>query len=167
MKTINTLEDALTMELENLYCSELRLLRNFARLDSIIHTDELRHILRRYTEGSNNKKIKLTRALSFLLHEPQACSINVIDELVEESINRLRFAQDPDVQEQMLINCMERIVSYKICVYEAALRYAEELALETVSDLLATILEGERKAKRELIDLSVHIFSSKDIMAHA
>jgi ferritin-like metal-binding protein YciE len=165
MKTINTLEDALTMELENLYCSELRLLRNFAKLDSIIHSDELHHILRRYTENSNNRKVKLTRALSFFGHEPQACSVNVIDELVEESFNRLRFAQDADVQEQMLINCMERIVSYKICVYEAALRYAEELALETVADLLATMLEWERKAKRELVDLSVHIFSIKEFMA--
>lgn len=167
MKTLNTLEDALTMELENLYCSEMRLLRNFAKLDSIVHSDELSHILRRYTESSNNKKQKLTRALSFLLHEPQACSINVIDELIEESFNRLRFAQDPDVQEQMLINCMERIVSYKICVYEAALRYAEELALESVADLLVTMLEWERKTKRELVDLSVHIFATKDFMADA
>ena len=162
MNTINTLEDALIMELENLYCAELKLLDRFSKLDSIIHSDKLRYILRRYSESCNTKKLKLERALAYLHHEPQACTISVIDELIEESFKRLRFAQDPDVQEQMLINCLERINSYKICVYEAAVRYAEELALEAVSDLLVAILESERKTKRELVDLSVHMFHLKD-----
>ena len=167
MKTINTLEDALTMELENLYCAEMKLLDRFSKLDAIIHSDRLRYILRRYTESCNNKKLKLGRALSYLHHEPQACSISVIDELIEESFKRLRFAQDPKVQEQMLINCIERINSYKICVYEAAVRYAEELELEPVADLLVTILEWERKTKMELVNLSVHMFQAKDYLADA
>ena len=165
MKTINTLEDALTMELENLYCGEMKLLEGFSKLDSIIQSDRLRHILRRYTESCNSKRLKLSRALAYLHHEPQACSFNVIDELIEESFKRLRFAQEPDVQEQMLINCIERVNSYKICVYEAALRYAEELNLESIGDLLASMLELERKTKRELVDLSVHMFKTKDYMA--
>jgi len=167
MKTINTLEDALTMELENLYCAEMKLLDRFSKLDGIIHSDKLRYILRRYTESCNSKKLKLGRALSYLHHEPQACSISVIDELIEESFKRLRFAQDPQVQEQMLINCIERINSYKICVYEAAVRYAEELQLEPVADLLVPILDSERKTKGELVDLSVHMFLTKDYMADA
>ena len=167
MKTINTLEDALTMELENLYCAEMKLLDRFSKLDGIIHSDKLRYILRRYTESCNSKKLKLGRALSYLHHEPQACSISVIDELIEESFKRLRFAQEPQVQEQMLINCIERINSYKICVYEAAVRYAEELQLEPVADLLVPILDSERKTKGELVDLSVHMFLTKDYMADA
>jgi len=167
MNTINTLEDALTMELENLYCAEMKLLDRFSKLDAIIHSDKLRYILRRYTESCNSKKLKLGRALSYLHHEPQACSISVIDELIEESFKRLRFAQDPDVQEQMLINCIERINSYKICVYEAAVRYAEELALDPVAELLVPMLEWERKTKRELVELSVHMFHLKDYVADA
>jgi hypothetical protein len=65
----------------------------------------------------------------------------------------------------MLINCIERINSYKICVYEAALRYAEELQLEPVSEILIKVLEWERKTKRELVDLSVHMFATKDYTA--
>lgn len=164
---INTLEDALTMELESLYCAEMKLLDRFSKLDSIIHSDKLRYILRRYTESCNTKKLKLTRALSYLHHEPTACSMSVIDELIEESFKRLRFAQDPHVQEQMLINCIERINGYKICVYEAAVRYAEELALQPVADLLVTTLDSERKTKSELVDLSVHMFLTKDYMADA
>lgn len=165
MKTINTLEDALTMELENLYCAEMKLLDRFSKLDAIIHSDRLRYILRRYTESCNNKKLNLGRALSYLHHELQASSISVIDELIEESFKRIRFGQEPDVQEQMLINCIERINSYKICVYEAALRYAEELELEQVAEILIKVLEWERKTKGELVDLSVHMFATKDYTA--
>lgn len=167
MKSINTLEDALTMELENLYFAEMKLLDSFSKLDCIIHSDKLRYILRRYSESSNSKRLKLSRALAYLHHEPHVYTINIIDQLVEESLNRLRFAQDPDVQEQMLINCIERINTYKICVYEAAVRYAEELHLEQVIELLVTMLELERKTKKELVDLSVHLFHTKDYMADA
>ena len=162
MKTINTLEDALTMELENLYCGEEKLRDSFSKVLTIIHSNELREIVHWYTESCDDKRLKINRVFAYLNHEPHLSSAHVIDELIEESIQRLKFAQDPDVQEQILINCMERINSYKTCTYEAALRYAEELELDNAADQLLTIIQAERQTKRELVDLSVHLFNTKE-----
>lgn len=164
MKTINTLEDALTMELENLYSGEKKLKESFIRISSIIHSEALRDIIRRYAESCDSKRLKIERALSYLHQEPSLCGTNVIDELIEESFHRLKFAQDPDVQQQILINCIERINAYKTCAYEAALRYAEELEMDVAADLLLTIIQWEREIKRELIDLSIHDFNSKEYL---
>ena len=165
MKTISTLEDALTMELESLYCGEEKLRDSFSKVDKIIHSDELRGIIQRYTESCDDKRLKIYRVFAYLNHEPHLSTAHVIDELIEESIQRLKFAQDPDVQEQILINCVERINAYKTCTYEASLRYAEELELDSAADQLLTIIQEERKTKRELVDLSVHLFNIKDYVA--
>jgi ferritin-like metal-binding protein YciE len=165
MKTINTLEDALTMELENLYCGEEKLRDSFSKIEKIIHSDELRNIIYRYTESCDEKRMKIYRVFAYLNHEPHLSSAHVIDELIDESIKRLKFAQDPDVQEQILINCLERINAYKTCTYEASLRYAEELELDNAADQLLSIIQEERKTKRQLVDLSVHLFNTKDYVA--
>ena len=165
MKPISTLEDALTMELENLYSSEEKLRDRFLKIDKIIHTDELRDIIHRYTESCDNKRLKINRVFGYLHHEPHLSTTRVMDELIEESVQRLKFAQDPDVQEQILINCIERINIYKTCTYEASLRYAEELELDIACDQLSTIIQWERQTKKELADLSAHLFSIKDYVA--
>lgn len=162
MKTINTLEDALIMELENLYCGEEKLKKSFERIDKIIHSEALRGIIRRYAESCDNKKLKIDRVFSYLHHEPHLCTAHVIDELIDEYFQRLKFAQDPDVQEQILINCIERINVYKTCAYEASLRYAEELELDVAADLISTIIHWEKEIKRELLDLSIHSFNMKE-----
>jgi ferritin-like metal-binding protein YciE len=164
MKTINTLEDALTMELDNLYSGEKKLKESFLRINNIIHSDELRDIIRRYAESCDSKRVKIERVLSYLHHEPNLCGTNVIDELIDDSFHRLAFAQDPDVQQQILINCIERINAYKTCVYEACIRYAEELNMDVAAEQLFRIIQWEREIKRELIDLSVHDFSTKEYL---
>jgi ferritin-like metal-binding protein YciE len=165
MKTISTLQDALTMELENLYCGEEKLRDSFSKLDKIIRSDDLRDIIHRYTESCDSKRLKINRVLAYLHHEPHLCSTHVIDELIDESVQRLKFAQDPNVQEQILINCMERINTYKTCTYEASLRYAEELELDIAADQLLTIIQWERQTKKELVELSVHLFNVKDYVS--
>lgn len=165
MKTINTLEEALAMELENLYFGERKLKESFLKINKIIHSAELRDILYSYTSCCDAKRVKIERIFSYIHYEPHLCTTNVIDELIEESFNRLKFAQDTDVQEQILINGIERINSYKICAYEAALRYAEELDLDVAADLLVTIIQWEQKTKEQLVNLSLHLFSTKDYVA--
>jgi ferritin-like metal-binding protein YciE len=153
------------MELETLYCGEEKLRDRFSRIDKIIQTEELRDIIHRYTESCDNKRLNINRIFGYLHREPHLSSTHVIDELIDESVQRLGFAQDPDVQEQILINCIERINTYKTCAYEASLRYAEELELDIAADLLLTIIQWERQTKRELVALSMHLFNTKDYVA--
>jgi ferritin-like metal-binding protein YciE len=155
MKTINTLEDALALELENLYYSEKKLMDQWPKLEKILQSEKLQGTLFKYIESCNNKRLKIDRVLSYIHREPGYCHANVINELIQEFLDRLKFAQDPQVQEQMVINCLERIVNYKTCAYEASLRYAEKLDLDVAADLLLMIIQWEKKMKKELVELSL------------
>jgi ferritin-like metal-binding protein YciE len=159
MKTINTLEDALALELETLYCSENKIKDHWHKIKNLLQSEKLRGTVFGYINSCDDKRLRIDRVLSYIHREPRYHHTNVIDELIQEALVRLKFAQDPQVQEQMLINCIERIVNYKICVYEATLRYAEELDLDVAADLLLTIIQWEKKMKKELIELSFHEFN--------
>jgi ferritin-like metal-binding protein YciE len=161
MKTINTLEDAFVFELESLYSSEKKLKDQWNNLETLVQSQNLRETLCRYIESCDDKMLKIERALSYVHREPKYCRASVVNELIHEFVDRLKFAQDPKVQEQMLINCMESIVNYKTCAYEASLRYAEELDLDVPADLLLTIIQCERKMKKELVELSFHEFNKE------
>jgi ferritin-like metal-binding protein YciE len=161
MKTITTLDEALALELENLRRSEKRLIEQLPKIEQLIQSKQLRNTIVRYKESCDPKILKIDRVLSYLHREPGFCHTDTIDELIHESLDRLKFAQDPEVQEQMLINCIERIITYKTCVYEASLRYAEELELDVAADLLVEIIQWERKIKKELTELSFHEFSKE------
>ncbi|MBL0740484.1 DUF892 family protein [Chryseolinea lacunae] len=159
--TINTLEDALVLELENLYCSERKLKGSLIKMLGIVQSEKLRNLLRRYAESCELKQSKIDRVFSYLNHEPISCHTNVIDELVEETFVRLKFAQTHHVQDLLLINCLQRISAYKACAYEASVRYAETLELDTATELLETILRWERRHEHELKELSLHEFTGK------
>lgn len=160
--SINTLEDALVLELENLYCSERKLSASLMKMFGIVQSEKLRSILRRYAESCESKQSKIDRVFSYLNHEPISCHTNVIDELVDETFVRLKFAQAHHVQDLLLINCLQRISAYKACAYEASVRYAETLELDTATELLETILHWERRHECELTELSFYEFTGRE-----
>lgn len=155
MKTsINTWEEALIMEMENLYCSEKKVSAGLNKLSEAIHSEKLHSILSRYAETAENKRLKIDRIFSYLNHEPNACHTSVIDEIINETLSRIKFAEDSKFQDLILITCLQRINAYANCAYGASLRYAIELELDTVADLLEVMIGWQLTFERELMQIA-------------
>jgi len=163
-KSINTLEDALAQELGVLYHAEARLKEGLSKMTMIVQSAKLQDILKRYLESCDYKMTKVDRVFSYLNREPQACHSNVVDELINELYDRLKFAQEPVVQNHVLASELLRINKYKACAYEASLRYAEVLGLDTAADLLQTIIHWEENNERELRALFFHEWSEEYVL---
>ena len=160
----NTLEEALVLELEALYQAEAKLKDGLLKMTTIIPSAGLQDILKRYLESCDHKRTKVDRVFSYLNREPRSCHTHVVDELISELYDRLKFAQEPAVQNRVLVNELLRIGRYKACAYEASLRYAETLGLETAADLLQTIVHWEKNNERELQGLFFHEWSEENIL---
>lgn len=161
-KTINTLEDALIIDLENLYCAENKLESKLDKISQVIQSGALRDLLEQYRNEGESKRLKINRVFSYLNHEPKSCTTSVMDELIEEIFQHVTFANEGFVQDLLIINCLQRINNYKLSLYTSSLRYAEELELNTPSDLLTTIINSERETEKGLDELStaqLNIFS--------
>lgn len=150
-KSINTFEEALILEMENLYCSEQKLREGLTKLSRAIHSEKLHNMITAYSESSEDKRLQIDRIFSILCHEPKVCHTSVIDEIINEAYARLKFAQDPKFQDLLLITCLQRINAYKICAYQTSVRYAEALELDTPVALLEMIVSGEQKIRKELV----------------
>lgn len=154
-KTINTLEDALIIDLETLYCAEQKLKNKLDKITRIIQSDRLRNVLEQYLDDCESKRLQMDRVFSYLNHEPKSCTTSVMDEMIEEIFKHITFANEGFVQDLLIINCLQRINNYKLSLYNASLRYAEELELDTPSDLLSAIISSERDTMRDLEELCI------------
>lgn len=163
-KNINTLEDALAQELGVLYHAEARLKEGLSKMTGIIRSAKLQDILRRYLESCDHKMTKVDRVFSYLHREPQAFHSHVVDELINELYDRLKFAQEPAVQNHVLASELLRINKYKACAYEASLHYAEALGLDTAADLLQTIIHWEENNERELRKLVFQAWNAEYVL---
>jgi ferritin-like metal-binding protein YciE len=161
---INTLEEALVVELETLYQAEGKLKEGLSKMITIIHSAKLRDVLKRYLESCDPKRTKVDRVFSYLNREPRSCHTHVVDELVNELYNRIRFAQDPVVLDHVFVSELLRISQYKASAYEASLNYVETLGLETPAALLETIVHWEKNNERELLELFFHEWREENVL---
>ncbi|HEY5750731.1 MAG TPA: DUF892 family protein [Chryseolinea sp.] len=161
---INTLEEALVLELESLYQAEAKLREGLSKLTTIIQSAKLQDILKRYLESCDHKRTKVDRVFSYLNREPRSCQTHVMDELISELYDRLKFAQEPEMQNYMLVSELLRINQYKASAYEASLHYAETLGLETPADLLQMIVHWENNNERELQELFFHELNEENVL---
>ena len=163
-QNINTLEEALVLELEALYQAEAKLREGLKKMTTIIQSPKLQDILKRYLESCDHKRTKVDRVFSYLNREPRSCHTHVVDEFINELYDRLKFAQEPMVQNHVLVSELLRINRYKASAYEASLHYAETLGLETAADLLQTIVHWEKSDERELLELFFHEWSEENVL---
>ena len=159
-KSINTLEEALIQEMENLYCSEKKLASGLSKLATIIPSEKLHALLANYVDSANHKCLKIDRIFSYLNHEPRACSTNVVDEMINETRSRITFTQDCRFQDLLVIACLQRINNYMMCAFRSSLRYADELELDTPVELLETMIHWEVKMEEALSQIANNTFNA-------
>ena len=110
-KTINTIEEALILDLESMYCAESHLANKLEKVLKVISSEPLRDLLASYLESSENRKLKIDRVFSYLNHEPKACATSVIHEMIEDIFKHISFASDPKVQDLLITKCLQRITT--------------------------------------------------------
>lgn len=154
----SSFESAIILDLEQLYHAEDKLETRFARILPIVLDSDCRDMIARYLVICDNNRVRVNRVLSYLNCEPKSTNGNVINELIDETFRRIRFAQERRAQTLLLIACFQRINEYKICIVKSCLMYAEHLGLEIPCNLLALTLADENEIRAQLSELCVNSF---------
>lgn len=149
-KYLNTLNDALAFQLNNMYYAEQKLGPEIAlccRFTDFIH---LQSEMDKYIEQSSYKMSKLERIFNYLMEEPGGQPNPIIDKMLEDTHAVLRMAGSARLRDVMLTSSLLAINHYKTGVYSCAQLIALELEIETVSDLLAEIVHWEKDTHKSL-----------------
>lgn len=158
-RNIKTIAELLRYELENLYCSEKKLVTHLNELKEQAASENIKTTIVNYSESSDPKRLKVDRVFSYLNCEPVSHKTEVLDALLSETREKLHSLENEQLRDLLVITSLQRINDYKISAYKAAMIYAIELGLETAEDLLKTILNWELGTEKELIRLALQEFN--------
>ena len=149
-KYLTTLNDVLAYQLSGMYDAELRLRVEVPSCCSCTSFIHLQNEIEKYIEQSSNKITKLERIFNYLMEEPTGHHNSIIEKMLEDINSVIRHASSPRLRDVMVTSSLLAINHYKLGVYSCCQLMAHELEVETVSDLLAEIVNWEKETNRSL-----------------
>lgn len=159
--TLNNLNETLAYLLEGMYDAEKKLLKVVPDCLHLVTSRALKSEIKKYVESAADKRIKLKRIFSYLLAGPFGRKNKVIDRMLKEAGNILKFTSSPEVKDAMLIGCLQAINHHKISAYGTAKAFSVELELQAVTDLLTEVLEWEKETDQALTKIALKEVNGK------
>lgn len=161
MKTIENLNDAITILLRGLFDAEKVLQQAIKECSTKATSTALRDELQHYGEDAEDKMLKLERIFNYLMAIPTGKRNYILRKMIEETREIMRVTKDDSIRDILLVSCVQSISNYKISGYQTALAIALDLGLEKVPDLLQEILEREIETEFTLNKLCKEILYQK------
>ena len=158
-RTINTLQDALSYQLQGLLYTENIVNEEFKICNHYITSPDVKTVIKNYLDHTDDVKLKLDRIFNYLMLEPFARKNEVINKMIDETQHLLTYTSSSHLKDIMMIGCIKNVNAYKTASYQTSYLMAAELELDTASDLVQQILEWETATGRLLDTLSIREFN--------
>lgn len=149
-KQLTTLNDILAYQLRGMYDAEQKLRTEVPPCCSCASFIHLQNEIEKYIEQSSNKIIKLERIFNYLMEEPTGYHNSIIDKMLEDINSITANVVSPRLRDVMVTSSLLAINHYKLGIYSCCQLIALEMEVETVSDLLAEIVNWEKETNRAL-----------------
>lgn len=150
MKQLTTLNDILAYQLRGMYDAEQKLGTEVPPCCSCANFIHLQKEIKKYIEQASYKIIKLERIFNYLMAEPTGHHNPIIDKMLKDINSIAASVESPRLRDVMVTSSLLAINHYKMGVYSCCQLIALEMEVETVSDLLAEIVNWERETNRAL-----------------
>lgn len=154
MKKVVRLEDALVLELNDLYQTEKKLQEAIPICLTQATSTSLQSEMQKYWASSSDKLLKMERVFSYLMTEPSGKKNMVINSLLSKTHQMFELSTGT-LRDVLLVSCLRTICYYKIAGYETATALAEELGLETPCLLLDQALSWEKETDKALSKIAM------------
>lgn len=158
MKTETPL-DLFFDQLRDLYSVETQLAASMPQLVTLTTCPELRELLMRHTDQTDQQRAKLIGIFDDHSVSPGNDKCKAMEGLIEGGDAHLKNVSEPRTRDLMMIAHCLRIEHYEIAAYGITQRLAEGLGLSTEAAVLKGILAEEEGAARALRVLETPIFN--------
>lgn len=158
-KSIGTLQDALSYQLQGMLNAEDRLGNELKICSHQITSPEVKELIQSYIDNTENNKLKLDRVFNYLMIEPVPRKHEVIKKMLDETQHLLTCVSSPHLKDVLMIGCVKNINAYMVATYQTSYLMAVELEMDTPTDLIQQILEGEMNTDKSLSGLSIREFN--------
>jgi ferritin-like metal-binding protein YciE len=151
---LQSLQDLLLSELQDLLAAEQLMLKSFPKWIQACAHPELKKCLENHFEDTKLQEARLTRCFH-RMGEPiipgrSHGMIGMVSAWQEIEVSECQ----PDVRDAALISAIQHMEHYAVAGYGCARAFADALELEEVSELLQESLHEEEECDRELTRLA-------------
>jgi len=148
------LNEALEIELADLYDAEQQLLQKLPSLAGSVTNQSLRTAIETHIKETRNQVERLKKVFELIGGQPQSDHCEAMAGLLQEAEDVVASSGDRQVKDAVLIGAVQRVEHYEIAGYGTARAFAEQLGLDDVADLLQETLDEEAAADKKLTSLA-------------
>jgi ferritin-like metal-binding protein YciE len=151
---LQTLNDLLVEQLQDLYSAETQLVEALPKMASAASNEELRKAFEHHLQETNDHVQRLTEIFGQIGKTPGGETCEGMKGLIREGEEMIGLSGDPTVKDAGLIAAAQRVEHYEISAYGTARTLADELDLDDAVDLLDQTLDEESNADKLLTKIA-------------
>ena len=153
--TLNSLEDVLREQVEDLLSAENQLVKALPKVAQAAHTPELKQAFESHLDETRGHVTRLQEVAGQLGIQPSpATTCKAMQGLVAEGDEIIGMTGDPIAKDAALIGAAQRIEHYEIAAYGTARTLAGELEHGDAEQLLSDTLDEESAADKLLTKIA-------------
>ncbi len=151
---MQSLQDVLTHELQDLYDAEKQLLQALPKMSQAASNQELRSAFEHHLGETQDHVRRLENIFGQLGISGSGEACDAMRGLVKEGEKTIAAEGEPTVKDAALIAAAQRVEHYEIAAYGTARTLADELGFDDAQELLDETLDEESKADKLLTKIA-------------
>jgi ferritin-like metal-binding protein YciE len=151
---IETLQDLLIEELQDLYSAENQLIKAMPKMAKTATSPELKRALETHLKETQGQVKRLEQVFKSLGEKVKSKKCHGMEGLIEEGKEMMSEDMDEDVMDAAIISAAQKIEHYEIASYGTCRTYAELLGNSQAARLLQQTLDEEGKTDKLLTELA-------------
>jgi ferritin-like metal-binding protein YciE len=159
MAKLNSLDDLLVHELQDIYNAENQILKALPKMIKAATNPELQSAFEEHLEQTEGQVERLDQVFKLLGVPAKGKKCEGMAGLIEEGKKVMEEDAEASVMDAALIAAAQKIEHYEIASYGCVCTYAEMLGYDQVHDLLGQNLEEEEVTDEKLTELAESVIN--------
>jgi ferritin-like metal-binding protein YciE len=152
--TLNSLDDLLVVQLQDLYDAEQRLTNALPRMAEASSNNQLRSAFWEHLGETKQHVARLERIFDALGLSPERETCEAMKGLIAKGEEAINADGESDVKDAALIAAAQRVEHYEIAGYGSVRSFAQQLGLQKIAQLLQLTLDEEYGADATLTKIA-------------
>ena len=165
MPGLETLQELLVHELQDLYNAENQLIKALPKMAKKASSDELREAFQEHLGQTEMQAQRIERALSLLDAPVKGRNCDGMQGILEEGKKLMEEDASENVMDAGLIASAQKVEHYEIAAYGSVKAWAELLGQDEITALLEETLEEEETADKKLSEIAESMVNAEAAMA--
>lgn len=165
MPGLETLQDLLVHELQDLYNAENQIMKALPKMARKASSKELREAFEEHLSQTEMQAQRIERALSLLDAPVRGRNCDGMQGIIEEGKKLMEEDASENVMDAGLIAAAQKVEHYEIAAYGSVKAWAELLGQDEITALMEETLEEEETTDKRLSEIAESMVNAEAAMS--